>query len=125
VSGPRRPTSAHVRAAAPFAGHEDKKGTFEASVIVWNGASTIPAGSRVALRFVEAFGGIGPRCVRRALATGGRAELPAERIIQSQRCDRDCASVSAAALQLWIGRQQWLDDIRRGRDDVVDASTHN
>ena len=35
---------------------------------------------------------------------------------------------SARALQLWIGRQQRLDavdDIRRGRDDVVDASTPN
>ena len=79
MSGPRRPTSAHVRAAAPFAGHEDKKGTFEASVIVWNGASTIPAGSRVALRFVEAFGGIAPQSLaalhklaRRAKTKGSR-----------------------------------------------------
>ena len=95
---------------------------------MWNGASTIAfsrslvvAGSKRSKLALAAFGA---RCVRRALATAVQRHLLVALFKASyvQRAARIC---SARALQLWIGRQQWLDDIRRGRDDVVDASTHN
>ena len=86
-----------------------------------------PVAGRGVKEVQASFGGLGARCLRRALATAVLWHLLAAlfKATAVQPAARIC---SARALQLWIGRQQWLDavdDIRRGRDDVLDASTHN
>ena len=81
------------------------------------------AGSKRSKLALAAFGA---RCVRRALDAVPRHLLVA--LFNAKSVQPAARICSARALQLWIGRQQRLDavdDIRRGRDDVVDASTPN
>ena len=86
--------------------------------------SLVVAGSKRSKLALAAFGA---RCVRRALATAVLRHLLVA-LFKAKPVQPAARICSARALQLWIGRQQRLDavdDIRRGRDDVVDASTPN
>ena len=106
------------RAAAPYAGDEGQAGHSRVPQPTENRASTIAASSSRCGSVcgspafeVERLAGWAALRERRAQAIGGCAEGRADHIIQSQRCDRDCASVSAAALQLSlapaVGQRRW------------------